>query len=62
MNSFDTKTILEIGSESYTIFDISRIEQARSLPFCLKILLENLLRHEDGQTVCKDDIQALVDR
>lgn len=62
MNSFDTKTTFEVGGESYTIFDISRLEQARSLPFCLKILLENLLRHEDGKTVAKDDIQALLDR
>ena len=62
MNSFDTKTTLEVGGDSYTIFDISRIKQARSLPFCLKILLENLLRHEDGNTVSKADIQALLDR
>ena len=62
MNSFDTKKTLEVGTESYTIFDISSIEQAQNLPFCLKILLENLLRHEDGETVCKDDIQALLDR
>ena len=62
MNSFDTKTTLKVGGESYTIFDISQLEQARSLPFCLKILLENLLRHEDGKTVGKDDIQALLDR
>ena len=62
MNSFDTKTTLEVGNNSYTIFDISRIERARSLPFCLKILLENLLRHEDGNTVSKADIQALLDR
>ena len=62
MNSFDTKTTLEVGGDSYTIFDISRLEQARSLPFCLKILLENLLRYEDGNTVNKADIQALLDR
>ncbi len=62
MNSFDTKTTLKVGSDSYTIFDISRLEQARSLPFCLKILLENLLRYEDGNTVNKADIQALLDR
>ena len=62
MNSFDTKTTLEVGGNSYTIFDISRLEQARSLPFCLKILLENLLRYEDGNTVNKADIQALLDR
>ncbi len=62
MNSFDTKTTLQVGSNAYTIFDISRLEQAHSLPFCLKILLENLLRHEDGNTVNKADIQALLDR
>ena len=62
MNSFDTKTTLAVDGNTYTIFDISRLEQARSLPFCLKILLENLLRHEDGKTVSKDDIQALLDR
>ena len=62
MNSFDTKTTLAVDGNTYTIFDISRLEQTRSLPFCLKILLENLLRHEDGKTVSKDDIQALLDR
>ena len=62
MNSFDTKTTLAVDGNTYTIFDISRLEQAHSLPFCLKILLENLLRHEDGKTVSKDDIQALLDR
>ncbi|MGA1099503.1 MAG: aconitate hydratase AcnA, partial [Candidatus Nanopelagicales bacterium] len=43
-----------------SIFDITQIERANQLPFSLKILLENLLRKEDGFNVTKDHIEALV--
>lgn len=61
-DSFNTKTALKIGSNEYTIFDLSKIERAKQLPYSLKILLENLLRHEDGNTVDTNDIEALLSR
>ena len=60
-NSFNSRDTLTSGSKDYEIYNLSKLEQAAKLPFSLKILLENLLRHEDGLTVTKDDIQALLD-
>lgn len=60
-NSFNSRDTLTSGSNDFEIFNLSKIEKAAQLPFSLKILLENLLRHEDGLTVTKDDIQALLD-
>ncbi len=60
-NSFQTKSTLEAGGETYQIHRLTGLEGASRLPFSLKILLENLLRHEDGRTVTADDIQALLD-
>ncbi len=60
-NSFNTKSTLKVGEETYQIHRLADLEGARRLPFSLKILLENLLRHEDGRTVTSDDIQALLD-
>ena len=62
MNSFNTKTVLKSGKNEYTIFDVSKIAAATNLPYSLKILLENLLRHEDGDTVKVKDIKALLER
>ena len=59
-NSFDTKSSLDVNGKSYEIFDVSKLPQADQLPYSLKILLENLLRFEDGSTVTKDDIEALL--
>ena len=50
-NSFNAKKNLEVAGKSYEIFDISGIEGATSLPFSLKVLLENLLRTEDGANI-----------
>ena len=62
-NSFGSKAALEVGGRSYDIFRIdalqSRFDVAR-LPFSLKILLENLLRNEDGEAVRAVDIEALA--
>jgi aconitate hydratase len=62
-NSFDAKASLEVGGKSYEIFRIdalqSRYDVAR-LPFSLKILLENLLRCEDGVAISAKDIEALA--
>ena len=65
-DSFNTKTRLKVGSASYTIFSLPALEKkfpkVKRLPFSLRILLENLLRHEDGRTVHKEDIEALATR
>lgn len=60
-NSFNTKSTLKVGEETYRIYRLTDLEGANRLPFSLKILLENLLRHEDGRTVTPEDIQALLD-
>src|SRR5262249_55598815 len=63
-NSFGTQGTLHVGDRAYTIFRLSTIYQkfpkAERLPFALKILLENLLRTEDGTTVRAEDIEALA--
>jgi aconitate hydratase len=62
-NSFDAKAPLQVGGRSYDIFRIdalqSKFDVAR-LPFSLKILLENLLRNEDGEAIRAQDIEALA--
>lgn len=59
-NSFNSKGQLEVSGQSYEIFNISHIEGAASLPFSLKILLENLLRTEDGANITAQQIKALA--
>src|SRR5262249_29795920 len=64
LNSFKTHTTLNAGGKSYeyhslTIFAQSKVGTPEKLPFSLRILLENLLRHEDNVTVKKKDIEAL---
>lgn len=59
-NSFDTRTTLNVNGKDYEIFQLSKIAGADRLPFSMKILLENLLRHEDGKTVEKKDIEAII--
>src|SRR5262245_12896131 len=63
-NSFGSLSALKVGSQEYTIFRLSALEkilpEAKQLPFSLKILLENLLRTEDGVSVRKEDIEALA--
>ena len=62
-NSFDARADLEVGGRSYEIFRIdalqARFDVAR-LPFSLKVLLENLLRNEDGVGIRRADIEALA--
>ena len=62
-NSFDARAEFRVGERTYEIFRLdalqSRYDVAR-LPFSLKILLENLLRNEDGDLVRKQDIEALA--
>ena len=59
-NSFGSQAELEVGGEKLTYFRIGAVEGAQRLPFSLKVLLENLLRHEDGQIVTADQIRALA--
>ena len=64
-NSFATRAALKVGSESFEIYrldalDRSGVGKPSRLPFSLKVLLENLLRHEDGRFVHAEDIRALA--
>ncbi|OVE76333.1 aconitate hydratase 1 [bacterium F11] len=63
-NTYKTQSTLKVGSKSYTYFSLNALKKADflsafRLPFSLKILLENLLRKEDGVNVTKEDIQTV---
>ncbi|MGW0775849.1 aconitate hydratase AcnA [Streptomyces sp. NPDC002835] len=58
-NSFDARSTLRVGDESYEIFRLDKVEGAARLPYSLKVLLENLLRTEDGANITADHIRAL---
>jgi aconitate hydratase A / 2-methylisocitrate dehydratase len=62
MNSFGAKSSLPVAGTSYEIFRLDALKgrDISRLPYSLKILLENLLRFEDGKTVTKGDIEALA--
>ncbi len=64
MNSFGSKSTLKVGNKSYEIFRIKALEEKgislARLPYSLRVLLENLLRQEDGKTVTADDIEFLA--
>jgi aconitate hydratase len=64
-NSFSTRSALRCGEESFGIYRLNALERSgvgnvAQLPFSLKVLLENLLRHEDERFVFADDIRALA--
>jgi aconitate hydratase len=62
-NSFDAKATLTVGDRSYEIFALDALQakyDVARLPFSLKILLENLLRNEDGESIRAQDIEALA--
>ena len=59
-NSLGTKKKLTVSGKDFEIFDISSIDGAKDLPFSLKILLENLLRTEDGANITTEHIKALA--
>jgi aconitate hydratase len=63
-NSFGAKGTLEVGGRSYEIFRLGAVTgdgaDVASLPYSLKVLLENLLRTEDGANITADDIRALA--
>jgi len=64
MNSFSSRATLSVGGSDYTLFRLDAVykayPQATKLPYSLKILLENLLRNEDGLSVRPADIEALA--
>nr|WP_055505953.1 aconitate hydratase AcnA [Nonomuraea pusilla] len=59
-NSFGSRDTLRVGDASYEIFRLDAVEGAARLPYSLKILLENLLRTEDGANITADHIRALA--
>lgn len=58
-NSFDARSTLRVGDESYEIFKLDKVEGSERLPYSLKVLLENLLRTEDGANITADHIRAI---
>ena len=60
VDSFGSRATLQVGDESYEIFRLDAVDGAQRLPFSLKILLENLLRAEDGTNIAADDIRAIA--
>ncbi|AEV34726.1 Aconitate hydratase [Pseudovibrio sp. FO-BEG1] len=66
LDSFKAKQTLQVGGKTYTYFSIPEAEKngltgVSKLPFSLKVVLENLLRFEDGRTVTADDIKAVAE-
>ena len=62
-NSFDARAELEVGGRTYEIYRLDALQSAYDvarLPFSLKVLLENLLRNEDGVGIRREDIEALA--
>ncbi len=59
VNSFGAKDTLRVGETDYEVFRIDSVEGYDKLPFSLKVLLENLLRTEDGKNVTQQQIEAL---
>jgi aconitate hydratase len=64
-DSLQTRSTLEVGGKRFAYYSLDKAAGALGdvsrLPFSMKVLLENLLRFEDGETVTRDDLQAMVD-
>src|SRR4051812_7692685 len=65
VNSLNTRTELSVGGRTVHFYSLPALEAAgfptvAQLPYSMKILLENLLRHEDGRFVKRTDIEALA--
>jgi aconitate hydratase len=66
LDSFKCRKTLKVGKKSYDYYSLpiaekNGLEGISRLPFSMKVLLENLIRHEDGRTVTKQDIKAIAD-
>lgn len=59
-NSFQARSEFQAGGKTYEIYRLDAVETAANLPFSLKVLLENLLRNEDGRNVTADHVRALA--
>ncbi|WP_419908175.1 aconitate hydratase AcnA [Hoeflea sp.] len=65
LDSFNCRRTLEVGDRNYTYFSLAEAEKngldgISALPFSMKVLLENLLRNEDGRSVTRDDIASVA--
>src|SRR5437667_11755552 len=64
MNSFNSKAVLRAGGRQYEIYRLESLDKAglrtHRLPYSLRVLLENLLRHENGKSVTAEDIKNLA--
>ena len=64
-DSLRTRSTLEVGGKTYAYYSLSKagetLGDVSRLPFSMKVLLENLLRFEDGETVTRDDLQAMAE-
>jgi aconitate hydratase len=59
-NSFGARRTLDVGEASYDIFRLDHVDDTARLPYSLKVLLENLLRNEDGRLVTAEQVNALA--
>ena len=67
MNSFDTLMTLEVAGKNFKFHSLKKLEKktghdVSKLPYCTRILIENLLRHEDGEAIQKRDIEAVLNQ
>jgi aconitate hydratase len=60
-NSFGSQAALDVGGKKYQIYRVGAVPGSQTLPFSLKVLLENLLRNEDGVNITADHVTALAD-
>jgi len=64
VNSFNSRSTLKVGNKEYVIYRLDALDKqgisTKHLPFSLRILLENLLRTEDGRNVTKEEVRALA--
>src|SRR3954451_17059292 len=64
VNSFGAEGVLDVGGTEYQVYRLDAVRgeglDVASLPYSLKVLLENLLRTEDGANITADDIRALA--
>src|SRR4051794_21269161 len=59
-NSFNARATLSVGGRDLTIYRLDQVDGSQRLPYSLKVLLENLLRNEDGHNVTADQVRALA--
>jgi aconitate hydratase len=60
LNSFGARDRLVVDGESYDIFRLDRVQTSHRLPYSLRVLLENVVRNEDGRLVTGEQVAALA--